>query len=359
MYTNNSRTNAMRPLSSRPESQSLKNIIGLFSHASAKPQPILNELPREFGKDITNSKGLTEISNEDNIKKITVNKKNHVYIDLCGDVNMKDIKVEDVVMQEVNDRSDPQEVDEYFEDIVEYFREEDGKKRPRENYMDRQGDITYKMRAILVDWLVDVHLKYKMVPETLFLTINIIDRYLDKVNTPRTELQLVGVAAMFIASKYEDIYPPEAKEFAYITDKAFTKSQVLAMEKKILRTLEFEVTIVTPYRFLEVYKKMLRLNEETFYYAWYLIELSLVDYKMLKFKPSEVAASACLIAWKMMRNWMMEDFEEKTGYSEEQLRECSKQICVYLQEEEKGKLHAVKEKFSQTKYKQVAKNKFL
>ena len=102
-----------------------------------------------------------------------------------------------------------------------------------------------------------------------------------------------------------------------------------------------------------------RLNEETFYYAWYLIELSLVDYKMLKFKPSEVAASACLIAWKMMRNWMMEDFEEKTGYSEEQLRECSKQICVYLQEEEKGKLHAVKEKFSQTKYKQVAKNKFL
>ena len=186
MYTNNSRTNAMRPLSSRPESQSLKNIIGLFSHASAKPQPILNELPREFGKDITNSKGLTEISNEDNIKKITVNKKNHVYIDLCGDVNMKDIKEEDVVMQEVNDRSDPQEVDEYFEDIVEYFREEDGKKRPRENYMDRQGDITYKMRAILVDWLVDVHLKYKMVPETLFLTINIIDRYLDKVNTPRT-----------------------------------------------------------------------------------------------------------------------------------------------------------------------------
>ena len=62
---------------------------------------------------------------------------------------------------------------------------------------------------------------------------------------------------------------------------------------------------------------MLRLNEETFYYAWYLIELSLVDYKMLKFKPSEVAASACLIAWKMMRNWMMEDFEEKMGYSEE------------------------------------------
>ena len=249
MYTNNSRANAIRPLSSRPESQSLKNIIGLFSHASAKPQAILNEVPREFGKDITNSKGLTEMSNEDNIKKITVNKKNHVYIDLCEDISMKDvnsaIKEEDVTMEEVATKVDPQEVDEYFEDIVDYFREEDGKKRPRDNYMDMQEDITYKMRAILVDWLVDVHLKYKMVPETLFLTINIIDRYLDKVNTPRTELQLVGVAAMFIASKYEDIYPPEAKEFAYITDKAFTKSQVIAMEKKILRTLDFDVTIVS------------------------------------------------------------------------------------------------------------------
>ena len=225
--------------------------------------------------------------------------------------------------------------------------------------MDNQDDINYKMRAILVDWLVDVHLKYKLVPETLFLTINIIDRYLNKVNTQRTELQLVGVAAMFIASKYEDIFPPEAKEFAYITDKAFTKEQVIHMEKKLLDALDFDVTVVTSYRFLEIFKKMLHLNDDTFYYAWYLIELCLVDYKMIKFKPSEIAASACLIAWKMMKNWLLEGFEELTGYNEESLKECSKEICVYLQEEEKGKLHAVTEKFSLSKYRQVAKNKFL
>lgn len=64
------------------------------------------------------------------------------------------------------------------------------------------------MRGILIDWLVDVHQKYKMVPETLFMAVSIIDRYLEKTQVVRYKLQLVGVAALFIASKYEEIYPP-------------------------------------------------------------------------------------------------------------------------------------------------------
>ena len=442
MYTNINRANTVRPLSSRPESQSLKNIIGLFNHNGQKQNFQIPELNREFGKDITNAKTLTEMGNAENTKQIFVKKRSENikvknYIRQQDDINFKPIRVENnikvssksmisnkmtishrqptsykssenvipnaftgyiinneimaqhfipenfdidvnmknediIIKEEIEDvpmlnaleekilpRSNPQEVDEYFDDIVEYLREEDNKKRVDPNYMEHQDDINYKMRSILVDWLVDVHLKYKLVPETLFLTINIIDRYLNKVNTPRTELQLVGVAAMFIAGKYEDIFPPEAKEFAYITDKAFTKEQVIHMEKKILEDLDFDVTVVTSFRFLEIFKKMLKLNEDTFYYAWYLIELCLVDYKMLRFKPSEIAASACLIAWKMMKNWLLEDFEELTGYNEESLKECSKEICIYLQEEEKGKLHAVTEKFSLSKYRQVAKNKFL
>ena len=77
------------------------------------------------------------------------------------------------------------------------------------------------MRAILIDWLIEVHLKFKLLPETLFLTINMIDRYLEKQIIPRTKLQLVGVTAMLLASKYEEIYAPEVKDFVYITDKAY------------------------------------------------------------------------------------------------------------------------------------------
>jgi cyclin B len=86
------------------------------------------------------------------------------------------------------------------------------------------------MRAILIDWLIEVHLKFKLLPETLFLTINLIDRYLEKQAIPRTKLQLVGVTAMLISSKYEEIYAPEVRDFVYITDKAYTKEEILAME---------------------------------------------------------------------------------------------------------------------------------
>lgn len=93
------------------------------------------------------------------------------------------------------------------------------------------------MRAILLDWLIDVHIKFKLVPETLFLAANLIDRYLEKVSVSRQKLQLLGVSAMLIASKYEEIYPPEVKDFVYVTDKAYSKADILEMEGKILGQL--------------------------------------------------------------------------------------------------------------------------
>lgn len=89
--------------------------------------------------------------------------------------------------------------------------------------MKQQNDINEKMRAILIDWLIEVHLKFKLLPETLFLTINLIDRYLQKEVVKRNKLQLIGVTAMLIASKYEEIYAPEVRDFVYITDKAYNK----------------------------------------------------------------------------------------------------------------------------------------
>ena len=83
------------------------------------------------------------------------------------------------------------------------------------------------MRAILVDWLIEVHSKFKLQRETLFITISIIDRYLAIQLCSKTQLQLVGVSALLIACKYEEIYPPELKDFVFITDHAYTKEDVL------------------------------------------------------------------------------------------------------------------------------------
>jgi G2/mitotic-specific cyclin-B, other len=79
------------------------------------------------------------------------------------------------------------------------------------------------MRQILVDWLVEVHLKFKLLPETLFLTVNLIDRFTFIKQVKRNDYQLLGVTAMLIACKYEEIYAPEIRDFVYMTDKAYTK----------------------------------------------------------------------------------------------------------------------------------------
>jgi len=85
--------------------------------------------------------------------------------------------------------------------------------------MKNQSEINIKMRLILVEWLIEVHLKFKLLPETLFLTINLIDRYCMVKDVLKNEYQLLGVTAMLIASKYEEIYPPEIRDFVHITDK--------------------------------------------------------------------------------------------------------------------------------------------
>jgi len=86
------------------------------------------------------------------------------------------------------------------------------------------------MRGILIDWLVNVHLKFKLLPDTLYIAVNLIDRFIERKHVLREELQLVGSSAMFIASKYEEIYPPELNDFVFICDNLYTKEQILDME---------------------------------------------------------------------------------------------------------------------------------
>lgn len=166
----------------------------------------------------------------------------------------------------------------------------------RGGYMTKQSDINEKMRAILIDWLIEVHLKFKLLPETLFLTVNLIDRYLEREDIPRTKLQLVGVTSMLIASKYEEIYAPEVRDFVYITDKAYTKEEILKMEYAMLTALDFNVTSPSSFRFLERFSKVINADTPLFNLARYLIELPLIEYRMLKYTPSNLAASALFLA---------------------------------------------------------------
>ena len=124
------------------------------------------------------------------------------------------------------DSDDPLCATSYVQDMYDHFRSKEVVTSVRPVFMEDQQFINERMRSILVDWLVEVHLKFKLVPETLYLTVNIIDRYLVKTEVSRPKLQLVGVTALLIASKYEEIYPPELRDLVYICDRAYSKLEV-------------------------------------------------------------------------------------------------------------------------------------
>ena len=124
------------------------------------------------------------------------------------------------------DAEDPLCVTDYVQDMYHHFRAKETITSVRPLYMENQPHINERMRSILVDWLVEVHLKFKLVPETLYLTVNLIDRYLERGEVSRPKLQLVGVTSLLIASKYEEIYPPELRDLVYICDRAYTRTEV-------------------------------------------------------------------------------------------------------------------------------------
>lgn len=219
-----------------------------------------------------------------------------------------------------------------------------------------QKDINEKMRAILIDWLVDVHAKFKLLPETLYMTVNLIDRYLSLNAIVRQKLQLVGVTAMFIASKYEEIYPPEIKDFAYVCDKAYTVAEIRDMEGKILSSLNFKLTHTSALRFLERYMLVAQLDERAANLARYLVELSLVEFRMQKHAHSNLACAAIYLVNKLNRREAWSEAMVRTSkYQESQIRTCAKELCFLLQNAPKASLQAVRRKFSSSKFNEVAK----
>ncbi|XP_066349352.1 cyclin-B2-1-like isoform X2 [Miscanthus floridulus] len=169
-----------------------------------------------------------------------------------GETENKEMNQDESLMDiDSADSGNPLAATEYVEELYKFYRENEAKSCVRPDYMSSQQDINSKMRAILIDWLIEVQYKFDLMDETLFLTVNIIDRFLEKEVVPRKKLQLVGVTAMLLACKYEEVSVPVVEDLVLISDRAYTKGQILEMEKLILNTLQFNMSVPTPYVFLK------------------------------------------------------------------------------------------------------------
>jgi cyclin B len=153
-------------------------------------------------------------------------------MEICRRATHSTKQIEDI---DANDAGNPLLMSEYVNDIYKYLYDMETRYAIKENHLEGHKEITHKMRTILVDWINEVHCQFKLEIETYHMAVSIIDRYLQSVKaTPKKQLQLVGVTAMFIASKYEELFPPEIQDFVYITDDTYNKKQILEMEKQIV-----------------------------------------------------------------------------------------------------------------------------
>lgn len=151
-----------------------------------------------------------------------------------------------------------QSVAEHAPQITSFLLKDEQRFILPENYLSVEGgEISEKMRAYLIDWLAELHFKFKMWQETLYVTVGIIDRFLTTVpDLKKSDLQCVGIAALHIAGKYEEIYPPELKNLLKVTDNAVSKQEIIQMEYRILFNLQFDVTFPSSYRFLERFYRL-------------------------------------------------------------------------------------------------------
>ena len=266
--------------------------------------------------------------------------------------------------------------DEYTNDILYNLlqEEKDMKLKIDSDYFKTQPEINEKMRAILIDWLIDVNNKFNFTEETLYLAINIIDTYLSLKKIKRCNLQLLGVTALFISCKQNEIIFRRLKEYAYITDNAYNEQDILNMENDIFQTLEFNILFPSALTFFEILchnfgildkenkddKKNLEFNLGKF-----LIESFYMSDTSLKYYASTIACSAMYIVMKFfkMKNYQvcydknLFNIKEKITKNNTSniIKECAKEIYSFIGELSKNNLNASIRNFSNEKYGNITK----
>ncbi|XVF77036.1 hypothetical protein PTKIN_Ptkin14bG0007600 [Pterospermum kingtungense] len=273
------------------------------------------------------------------------------------EVEMEDMVEEPIVDIDGCDAKNPLAEVEYVEDLYADYRKMESFRCVPPNHMPHQSDINEKMRAILIDWLIEVHDKYDLRGETLFLTVNLIDRFLSRQTVVRKKLQLVGLVAMLLAWKYEEVSVPVVEDLILVSDKAYSRKEILEMERLMLNTLQFNMSLPTPYVSMRGFLKAAQSDKKLELLSFFLIELALVEYEMLKYQPSLLAAAAIYTAqcslygfkqWSRTCKW-------HSSYSEHQLLECSRLMVGFHEKAATGKLTGVRRKYCTFKFGYTAK----
>ena len=236
----------------------------------------------------------------------------------------------------------------HMDPILRHLLQREASGGPRNpDFLSGQGEVSARMRSILFDWLVDVCVKFRLLAHTLFSATELIDFFLSIRPVSRQRLQLLGVAALFITGKIEEIYPPVLKDYVAVCDHAYTPEDILAMEGEILVSRGFSLAPTTSLVFLEHFRTRLPLSDRAFAFAHYLLEAALLDAESLRFANSVLAAGSLLLVSKIFKKsgWTSAH-EAVTGVKEPKAKACAKELFAVMGRMERSSLTAVRRKFA-------------
>ena len=284
--------------------------------------------------------------------------------------------------KEINDKINNIDLDEYkyyinsshitnnqvpkeYLNIIYYnlLKEEELIPMPIYNYMNDQQEINEQMRSILIDWIIDVHFKFGFTDETLFMTVLIIDRFASIRQISRMKFQLLGITALMIACKHEEIDLPKIDDFIYITDNAYTKQEMIKMEYDILCALNFSLLYPSPIKFYEYLSINFNFSKKLHFMGKYLMENFLVDIKSIKYKPSVIS---CACAYIVMKFFNIEGYQESYNKKFYMLNEnedlplkhgvkdCAQEICILVDNIDNSNYLACCKKYSRDEFENVS-----
>lgn len=327
-------SNILKPRVLRCQSQSTKTVlpfkIDKISNQSNQSSMVLND----------------SVSTNNTISSLSLSKSKEEDLFLIPDVHtMKDMT---------------QFAVDYIQEIYANLLIDERNKNPKKiaGFMERQNEINAQMRSILIDWLIDVHLRFKLRATTLFFTVRIIDNYLYLKLIQRCNFQLLGIAALLIASKHEEIYIPKLDDLIYVTDNAYKKEELVQMEEDVLDILKFDILSPSPLDFYQIIAKSFSFKKKHYYLGRFFMESFLLDINYTCYSPSVIA---CACAYIVMKYYKIENYQRcydkrltSEGASQEEIKSVAKEMCFFIDNLNKTELKGAKNKFSLSKYEQVA-----
>ncbi|KAJ7207109.1 g2/mitotic-specific cyclin cdc13 [Mycena pura] len=197
---------------------------------------------------------------------------------------------------DADDADDPAMASEYVADIFNYLKQVELTTMPNPNYMANQTELAWKMRGILNDWLIQLHVRFRLLAETLFLCVNIIDRFLSARVVSLAKLQLVGVTCMFIAAKFEEVVAPSVTQFLECADSSYTEAEILLAERYVLKTLDWNLSYPNPVHYLRRVSKADDYNLKARTLGKYVLEIGCLEWRLIAAPPSLLAAAALWLA---------------------------------------------------------------